>query len=128
MTFFFLFLFSDGVSPVKSHAEANQRQQPHEDQSNHQGTSRPTWLLALEVVTGVMVGSLFLVALLTAIQKCNTKSSLIIPWKKSASEKEHVSVYIGQYTPGVVIEGSDTFSTIIVTLISLFFFSQIPSC
>ncbi|KAM6556784.1 hypothetical protein CsatB_003803 [Cannabis sativa] len=84
----------DGVSPIKSHAEANQKHQPLDYQSKHQGTSRPTWLLALEVVTGVMVGSLFLVALLTAFQKCNTKSSLIIPWKKSASEKEHVSVYI----------------------------------
>lgn len=93
MTFFF---FSDGA-PVKSHAEANQKHRSLDYQSKHQGTSKPTWLLALEVVTGVMVGSLFLVALLTAFHRCNSKSSLIIPWKKSASEKDHVTVYVGQF-------------------------------
>lgn len=58
---------------------------------------KPTWLLALEIVTGVMVGSLFLVALLTAVQRFNNKSSIIIPWKKSASEKEQMGVYIGWF-------------------------------
>ncbi|PON62840.1 Tyrosine-protein kinase [Parasponia andersonii] len=84
----------DGASPIKSHAEANQKHRSPEYQPEHQGTSKPTWLLALEVVTGIMVGSLFLIALLTAFQRCNSKSSLIIPWKKSASEKDRVTVYV----------------------------------
>ncbi|XP_020218298.1 probable LRR receptor-like serine/threonine-protein kinase At1g63430 [Cajanus cajan] len=64
--------------------------------SKHQGASKPAWLLALEIVTGTMVGSLFLIAIFTAFQrcKCNNKSSIIIPWKKSASEKDHMAVHI----------------------------------
>ncbi|KAE8710855.1 putative LRR receptor-like serine/threonine-protein kinase [Hibiscus syriacus] len=41
-----------------------------------------------------MVGSIFLVALLTALHKCNSKTAIIIPWKKPGSEKEHLAVYI----------------------------------
>lgn len=73
-----------------------QKHKPVKYETKHQRTSKPAWLLALEVVTGTMVGSLFLVAILTAMQKCNSKSSIIIPWKKSASEKDHVTVYVGQ--------------------------------
>jgi hypothetical protein len=51
--------------------------------------------LALEIVTGTMVGCLFLIAFITALQRCKDKSSLIIPWKKSSSQKDHVTVYIG---------------------------------
>lgn len=90
-----IFFLSDGVPPDKSHPPSNQKHKPVEYDSKHQGTSKPAWLLALEIVTGTMVGSLLLVAILTAMQKCNNKSSIIIPWKKSASEKEHVTVYIG---------------------------------
>lgn len=75
---------------------SDQKHKPVENETKHQQTSKPAWLLALEVVTGTMVGSLFLVAILTAMQKCNSKSSIIIPWKKSASEKDHLTVYIGQ--------------------------------
>ncbi|KAL5551679.1 hypothetical protein UlMin_001855 [Ulmus minor] len=81
-----------GVSPAKAHPTVAQKHNSPEYDSKH--TSKPTWLLALEVVTGIMVGSLFLVALVTAFQKCNSKSSIIIPWKKSGSGKDHVTVLI----------------------------------
>ncbi|KAF3448547.1 hypothetical protein FNV43_RR09260 [Rhamnella rubrinervis] len=84
----------DGFPPAKSNPMSNQKHKPVEYDTKHQGTSKPAWLLALEIVTGTMVGSLFLVAILTAMQKCNSKASIIIPWKKSASEKDHITVYI----------------------------------
>ncbi|XP_021887269.1 probable LRR receptor-like serine/threonine-protein kinase At1g63430 isoform X2 [Carica papaya] len=83
-----------GAPPTKSHQAPTSKHQPTENVSKHQETSKPTWLLALEIVTGTMVGSLFIVALLTAYQRCNNKSSLIIPWKKSASEKDQIAIYI----------------------------------
>ena len=73
----------------------NPSHQPTEYVSKHHGASKPVWLLALEIVTGTMVGSLFLVAVLAAFQRCNKKSSIIIPWKKSGSQKDHTAVYIG---------------------------------
>ncbi|KAE8677985.1 putative LRR receptor-like serine/threonine-protein kinase [Hibiscus syriacus] len=51
-------------------------------------------LLVLEIVAVIMVGSLFLFALLAAFQRRNNKSAIIIPWKKSGSEKDNVVVYI----------------------------------
>jgi hypothetical protein len=84
-----------GAPPAKSHPGANLKHQPDEAVSKHQGSSKPAWLLALEISTGIMVGSVFLVAILTALQKCNNKSSIIIPWKKSSSGKDHVTVSIG---------------------------------
>lgn len=87
--------FVGGAPPAKSHPGANLKHQPDEAVSKHQGSSKPAWLLALEISTGIMVGSVFLVAILTALQKCNNKSSIIIPWKKSSSGKDHVTVSIG---------------------------------
>ncbi|KAA8522390.1 hypothetical protein F0562_013249 [Nyssa sinensis] len=83
-----------GTPPPKSRPEVNPKHQPAKDKSKHQAPSKPAWLLALEIVTGTMMGSLFLVALITTVQKCKNKSSIIIPWKKSASEKDRVTVYI----------------------------------
>lgn len=82
-----------GAPPSKSHPGANTKHQPLADSSKHQGSSKPTWLLALEIVTGTMVGAFFLVAILTAFQRCKSKSSIIIPWKKSSS-KDNMTVYI----------------------------------
>lgn len=62
-------------------------------EAKHQ-RSRPTWLLALEIVTGTMAGTLFITALITTYKKCNNKSSMINPWKKSGSDKERLAVYI----------------------------------
>ncbi|KAI9174830.1 hypothetical protein LWI28_023327 [Acer negundo] len=80
--------------PARTQSGGNPKHRPADDVSKHQAASKPSWLLALEIVTGTMVGSLFLIALLTAFQRCNSKPSLIIPWKKSASEKEHMTVFI----------------------------------
>ncbi|RVW16356.1 putative LRR receptor-like serine/threonine-protein kinase [Vitis vinifera] len=82
--------------PAKSHPGVGPKHQPTLDGPKHQDTSKPAWLLALEIVTGTMVGSLCIIALLTALKRCKSKSSIIIPWKKSASEKEHMQVYIGK--------------------------------
>ncbi|BFG31704.1 hypothetical protein CerSpe_179780 [Prunus speciosa] len=83
-----------GAPPSKGHPGVNPKNKPAKDVPKHQETSKPAWLLALEIVTGTMVCSLFLVAVFTALQRCNSKSSIIIPWKKSASEKDHIAVYI----------------------------------
>ena len=87
--------FVGGVPPAKSHPGANSKHLPPESGSKHQGTSKPAWLVAIEIATGTMVGSIFLVVILTALQRCNSKSSIIIPWKKSSSGKDHVTVSIG---------------------------------
>ncbi|WCJ26242.1 Leucine-rich repeat protein kinase family protein [Euphorbia peplus] len=88
-----------GASHARPHQTFNTKHRPLDDVSdtkakNHRGPSKPGWLLALEIVTGTMVGSLCVIALLTAVQRCNSKSSIIIPWKKSASQNEQVAVYI----------------------------------
>lgn len=90
-----IILFVGSAPPAKSHPVANLKHPPAKGASKHQGASKPVWLLALEIATGTMVGSLFLVAMLTALQKCNSKSSIIIPWKKSASGKDHMTICIG---------------------------------
>ncbi|CAK9310973.1 unnamed protein product [Citrullus colocynthis] len=75
---------------TKSHPGSN-RPNHH---LRHQVTSKPIWLLTLEIVTGTLVGSLFLVAVLTAVQKFNRKSSMILPWKKAGSRKYYAPVCI----------------------------------
>ncbi|XP_022738065.1 probable LRR receptor-like serine/threonine-protein kinase At1g63430 [Durio zibethinus] len=80
--------------PSRRHQPRSPKHWPAADIVKHQKTPKPAWLLVLEIVTGILLGSLFLVAFLTALQRCNKKSAIIIPWKKSGSEKEHVAVYI----------------------------------
>lgn len=82
-----------GAPPARTRAGLSPKHQAAEDVSKHQSASRPAWLLTLEIVTGTMVGVLFLVAGFTGLQRCKSKPSIIIPWKKSASEKDHI--YIG---------------------------------
>lgn len=90
------FNFIAGASPAKSSPVVNTKKRQSADSvSEHHGTSKPAWLLALEVVTGTMVGSLVLVSVLVTLQRCNNKSSLIMPWRKSTSQKDHMAVYIG---------------------------------
>ncbi|KAL7596074.1 hypothetical protein Lser_V15G30401 [Lactuca serriola] len=70
------------------------KRHPTTDESNQQtSTSKPVWLLALEVSTGVTVGLLFLVAIFTTIHRCKNKPSIIIPWKKSRSDRDHMAMY-----------------------------------
>ncbi|KAG5593178.1 hypothetical protein H5410_043692 [Solanum commersonii] len=79
--------------PPTSHASTLSNKHRPVEEPRHQTSSKPTWLLALEVVTGVMVGSLFIVGLVTGLQRLKNKSS-IIPWKKSGSEKDHMTIYV----------------------------------
>ncbi|XP_023520269.1 probable LRR receptor-like serine/threonine-protein kinase At1g63430 isoform X2 [Cucurbita pepo subsp. pepo] len=84
-----------GVAPpARSHSGGNSKHIPVQHDSKHQKTSKPSWLLTLKIITGVTTGSLFIVALITSLRKCNGKSSIIIPWKKSSSGKDHVTLYI----------------------------------
>ncbi|XP_020978790.1 probable LRR receptor-like serine/threonine-protein kinase At1g63430 isoform X1 [Arachis ipaensis] len=79
-----------GASPARSQPLVN----PNMYVSKHHGASKPVWLLALEIITGTMIGSLFLIALLAALQRWNKKASIIIPWKKSTSQNDSTTVYI----------------------------------
>lgn len=79
--------------PPTSHASTLSNKHQPVEEPRHQTSSKPTWLLALEVVTGVMVGSLFIVGLVTGLQRLKNKS-LIIPWKKSGSQKDHMTIYV----------------------------------
>ncbi|XLT02846.1 hypothetical protein HN51_052197 [Arachis hypogaea] len=79
-----------GASPARSQPLVN----PNMYMSKHHGASKPVWLLALEIITGTMIGSLFLIALLAALQRGNKKASIIIPWKKSTSQNDSMTVYI----------------------------------
>ncbi|KAL1192046.1 putative LRR receptor-like serine/threonine-protein kinase [Cardamine amara subsp. amara] len=81
---------------VKTHESPSvvPKHQSAEMVAKHHRASKPKWLLALEIVTGSMVGLLLLVALFSAVHRWNNRSSLIIPWKKSSSEKEKFTVYV----------------------------------
>ncbi|KAG9145101.1 hypothetical protein Leryth_008915 [Lithospermum erythrorhizon] len=61
----------------------------------HATTSKHALLLALEIGIGVIVGSLFVVALFTFLQKFKNKASIVIPWKRSGSQNNYQAVYIG---------------------------------
>ncbi|THF97968.1 hypothetical protein TEA_008883 [Camellia sinensis var. sinensis] len=41
--------------------------------------------------------------LLIALQRCKSKTSIIIPWKKSSSDKDHMTIYIVVYHSNVLI-------------------------
>ncbi|CAN1189814.1 Probable LRR receptor-like serine/threonine-protein kinase At1g63430 [Linum perenne] len=81
--------------PMKNHQTTNPRHPAAEVvYKDHRGKSKPTWLLVLEIVTGIMVGAIFVVFVFTAFQRWNTRAAIIMPWKKSSSQKEPVTVYI----------------------------------
>ncbi|KAG8374916.1 hypothetical protein BUALT_Bualt10G0045300 [Buddleja alternifolia] len=81
--------------PTKAHQEVSTKHRPIEDGSKHQSSdSKPAWLLTLEIVTGIMVSLLFGIALFSAVRKWKRKPSIIIPWKKSSSTKDYMTIYI----------------------------------
>ncbi|KAL0327800.1 UNVERIFIED_CONTAM: putative LRR receptor-like serine/threonine-protein kinase [Sesamum angustifolium] len=83
-----------GAPPAKAHSEGNTEHMPAAEESKHEAnSSKPAWLLALEIATGTMVGVFFVIAIFTATQS-GEKTSIIIPWKKSSSAKDHMTVYI----------------------------------
>lgn len=81
---------------VKTHESPGSppKHQSAEIVAKHHKTSRPKWLLALEIVTGSMVALFCLVALFSAVHRWQNRPSLIIPWKKSSSVKEKFAVYV----------------------------------
>lgn len=88
-----IFIVGGASPPIKVHQGVNTKNRPVEGESTHQAkSSKPVWLLALEIITGTTVGLLFVVAIFTAFQKCKSKP---IPWKKSSSMKDNITIYIG---------------------------------
>lgn len=61
-----------------------------EDGAAHHGFTEPSWLIVLEVVTGIAIVLILLFGVITAFKRCRPKSSVIIPWKKTASLKEQM--------------------------------------
>ncbi|KAL5994432.1 hypothetical protein ACLOJK_024482 [Asimina triloba] len=82
-----------GPPPPQSHPTSKPVKDHTSDRAMSQGASRPAWLLALEIVTGVVVGILLVYCILKAVRRCKTKSSVIIPWKKTSNGKE-MTIYI----------------------------------
>ncbi|KAL7610607.1 hypothetical protein Lser_V15G09855 [Lactuca serriola] len=71
----------------------------HRPEVDHKHKHKPhpsklTWLLALEVVTGVIAGLIFLVALLMALHRCKEKPLSIIPWKKPGTDKDCMTIIV----------------------------------
>ncbi|KAL9666564.1 hypothetical protein QQ045_000899 [Rhodiola kirilowii] len=79
--------------PAKTYPGLNTRHHPTAAKGSR-NASQPAWLLAIEIITGTMVGALILVAALTAIIKCKSQSRIIIPWKKSSSLREQMNVFV----------------------------------
>ncbi|KAJ9549888.1 hypothetical protein OSB04_022431 [Centaurea solstitialis] len=84
------------ASPAKPQKQGEVKHQPAEDKNRKPDLrgSKPVWILALEVVTGVMVGSIFLAAIVVAAHRCKVRPQIVIPWKKSVSDKDHTAIFI----------------------------------
>ncbi|KVH90104.1 Leucine-rich repeat-containing protein [Cynara cardunculus var. scolymus] len=81
--------------PAKTHTAGETRLRPAEDHDKSlTHDSKHVWILVIEVVIGVMVGSLFLIALLAVILRCKSKPSAMNLWKKSTNEKDRTSIYL----------------------------------
>ncbi|KAG6383244.1 hypothetical protein SASPL_157011 [Salvia splendens] len=86
------------ASPNKTQAGMNTTHNATEDRSSrHQSkNSKPVWwILVLEIVTGFVIGLLFVVAVFTVVHMWKRRRlSIIIPWKKSSSSKDCMTMYI----------------------------------
>ncbi|WOG81233.1 hypothetical protein DCAR_0100378 [Daucus carota subsp. sativus] len=80
--------------PPKSQPGVLSKHRPSEDKSNHHDDSKPSWVLAVEIVTGVLFGSLFLVALAMGLRRCKNQTSIVLPWKKSTTDRDHMTMYL----------------------------------
>ncbi|XP_071692864.1 probable LRR receptor-like serine/threonine-protein kinase At1g63430 [Rutidosis leptorrhynchoides] len=80
------------AKPLNSEDLKNRTAEDKQDADSH--SAKPAWLLALKVVTGVMVGSVFLAALIIAARRCKRRPLIIIPWKKSQTRKENMEIFI----------------------------------
>ncbi|XP_057775770.1 probable LRR receptor-like serine/threonine-protein kinase At1g63430 isoform X1 [Salvia miltiorrhiza] len=87
-------LCAGGAPPTKGHSVNPKHMPIAEEAKGRANASKPLWLLALEIGTGTIVGVLFVIALFTASQKWKRRHSVMIPWKKSSSAKDDISIYI----------------------------------
>ncbi|GAB2273940.1 hypothetical protein Dimus_008711 [Dionaea muscipula] len=72
---------------------SNPKAQPPEKATRDSARNPAWWILALEIVGGIIGVFLFLIALLTLLWSCNDKPFMIIPWRKSGKKKHH-TVYV----------------------------------
>ncbi|KAL4570800.1 hypothetical protein LXL04_026463 [Taraxacum kok-saghyz] len=82
------------ASPANPRKPGNMKHRPEIDHKHVQSSSKPAWLLGLEVVTGVIVGLIFLVALLVAAYRCKGKSLTLIPWKKFGTDHDCKTIIV----------------------------------
>ncbi|CAA0838767.1 Probable LRR receptor-like serine/threonine-protein kinase [Striga hermonthica] len=83
--------------PTNAHSEVMSKPLPTKNESKHQdSSSKPAWVLALEIATGITVGLVFVIVLFTAVRKFKRKPSNIMRWKKSSSviAKDNLTLYI----------------------------------
>ncbi|MCL7046241.1 hypothetical protein MKW94_029275 [Papaver nudicaule] len=80
--------------PAGSHQPANVGHQHAKGESKHKRKSQPAWLLALEIITGILAAVILLFAVLAAVRKCNGKYHFGTPWKKVRSGNESMFMYI----------------------------------
>ncbi|KAL1556832.1 putative LRR receptor-like serine/threonine-protein kinaseisoform X1 [Salvia divinorum] len=83
-----------GAQPAKGHSGNPKHLPTAEVAKSRTNKSKPLWVLALEIGTGTIVGVLFVIALFMASQKWKRRHSVMIPWKKSLSAKDNISIYI----------------------------------
>ncbi|KAI7743973.1 hypothetical protein M8C21_030970 [Ambrosia artemisiifolia] len=83
------------VPPASAHNTRGTRIQSADQKAKNQARdSNPSWLLAVEVVIGVMAGSIFLIGVYILVLKCKSIPSALNMWNKSTSYKDHMAVYV----------------------------------
>ncbi|XP_076947427.1 putative LRR receptor-like serine/threonine-protein kinase At1g63430 [Bidens hawaiensis] len=65
-----------------------------EKSKNPAHNSKPVWILSVEVVTGVIVGSVVLTAIFAVVFRCKSKPYVLNMWNNSTSYKDHMAVFI----------------------------------
>lgn len=89
------FLNTGGTQPETAQIAGKSRLHPTE-QDNYKihHSKPPVWLLVVEVMTGVSITSLFLIALLTFVLRCKSKPSVLNLLKRSTNNKHDMSIHI----------------------------------
>ncbi|CAI9262740.1 unnamed protein product [Lactuca saligna] len=84
-----------GTQPETAQIAGKSRLHPTEqDNYKIRHSKPPVWLLVVEVMTGVSITSLFLIALLTFILRCKSKPSVLNLLKRSTNNKHDMSIHI----------------------------------
>lgn len=83
-----------GAQPETAQTAGKSRLRPTEfGNSKTRDSKPPVWILIVEVMTGVTITFIFLIALFTLILRCKSKPSVLNLWKKSTN-KHHTSIFI----------------------------------